>query len=72
MHFRVKKDENCNIYYDDLLNFLDRSKCPMADTIPINVKVIINEQKNACCSNLIRCFSMTFTGVQREMQRLEC
>ncbi|KAI4467069.1 ef-hand domain c-terminal containing protein [Holotrichia oblita] len=34
----TKKDENCYLYYSDLLDFLDRTKCPMADTVPINVK----------------------------------
>ncbi|GJQ82716.1 hypothetical protein Trydic_g19726 [Trypoxylus dichotomus] len=34
----TKKDENCFLYYHDLLDFLDRTKCPMADTIPINLK----------------------------------
>lgn len=32
------KDENCKLYYQDLLDFLDRSKCPMTDTVPINIK----------------------------------
>ncbi|XP_018325854.1 EF-hand domain-containing family member C2-like [Agrilus planipennis] len=34
----MKKDENCNIYYNDLLDFLNREKCGMIDVIPINIK----------------------------------
>ncbi|XP_022907177.1 EF-hand domain-containing family member C2-like [Onthophagus taurus] len=34
----AEKDQNCNIIYNDVLNFLDRNRCPMADIIPINVK----------------------------------
>lgn len=39
--FSVKKDENCNIIYEDLLDFLDRNQCPMPDVTPINIKVCI-------------------------------
>lgn len=34
----VDKDENCNIFYEDIINFLDRSKCPLSDVVPVNVK----------------------------------
>ncbi|XP_074032977.1 EF-hand domain containing 1.2 [Leptinotarsa decemlineata] len=34
----VKKDEQCNLYYEDLLQFLDRTNCPMPDVPPVNVK----------------------------------
>ncbi|CAH0563867.1 unnamed protein product [Brassicogethes aeneus] len=33
-----KKDEQCNVYYMDVLNFLDRRICPPPDVIPVNVK----------------------------------
>lgn len=36
---RIHKDEHCNLYYQDLIDFLDRTKCPLADIVPINIKV---------------------------------
>ncbi|KAJ8920607.1 hypothetical protein NQ315_004746 [Exocentrus adspersus] len=36
--FRIQKDEQCNLYYEDILNFLDRNNCPMSDVPPINIK----------------------------------
>lgn len=64
--FSVKKDENCNIDYNDLLAFLDRSKCPMADTIPINVKVHIWNLTN-CVRVLLVLFQYDlYWGSERE------
>ncbi|KAF5307016.1 hypothetical protein FQR65_LT18488 [Abscondita terminalis] len=34
----IKKDENDNLIYDDLLNFLNRDVCPMSDTVRVNIK----------------------------------
>lgn len=34
----MKKDEECNIYYEDLLNFLNSKYCPPTDALPINIK----------------------------------
>ncbi|XP_031332726.1 EF-hand domain-containing family member C2-like isoform X2 [Photinus pyralis] len=35
---RIVKDQHGNLIYDDLLKFLNRDLCAMADTIPINIK----------------------------------
>ncbi|XP_056636850.1 EF-hand domain-containing family member C2-like [Diorhabda sublineata] len=34
----IKKDTDCQLFYDDLLQFLDRNYCPMSDVPPTNVK----------------------------------
>ncbi|CAH1175792.1 unnamed protein product [Phaedon cochleariae] len=34
----VKNDGQCNLYYDDLIQFLDRKVCPMPDVPPVNIK----------------------------------
>ncbi|KAK9869902.1 hypothetical protein WA026_003622 [Henosepilachna vigintioctopunctata] len=34
----IKKDENCLYDYEDILKFMNRKVCPMADTVPINLK----------------------------------
>lgn len=35
----IKKDENCYLFYEELLLFLDSKYCPMMDVPPINLKV---------------------------------
>lgn len=37
--YRIKKDENCDLVYDDILQFLDRTNCPVPDVPPSNIKV---------------------------------
>ncbi|KAJ8961102.1 hypothetical protein NQ318_008778 [Aromia moschata] len=34
----TRKDEQCNLYYEDIIQFLDRKNCPMGDVPPINIK----------------------------------
>lgn len=39
MLYRMTKDEECKIAYEEILQFIDRTICPPPDELPINVKV---------------------------------
>lgn len=39
MLYRMTKDEECKIAYEEILQFIDRNICPPPDELPINVKV---------------------------------
>ncbi|XP_030748074.1 EF-hand domain-containing family member C2-like [Sitophilus oryzae] len=34
----LPKDDDCKIRYEDILQFLDRSRCPLPDAMPLNIK----------------------------------
>ena len=36
---RIQKDEQSNLYYEDILNFVNREICRLADVEPVNIKV---------------------------------
>lgn len=39
--FRIQKDDKQNLYYDDILLFLNREVCTLPDVEPVNIKVFL-------------------------------
>jgi hypothetical protein len=36
--FRIQKDDQSNLYYEDILNFVNRDVCKLPDVAPVNIK----------------------------------